>query len=289
MGCIQSKDMAICFVFFNPAESKRLLMNYLYVANLYKSFGWPVYTIELVFEDRRPEIVDAIHVRGNSYMFHKERLCRLLEKQIPSKYTKLAFIDADVIFESNAWYAETSKLLETHDVVQPFETCHWMDLSYTKIELTRESVLKMSGDKWDSSYHPGFAWAFRRDWYKKQGFFDLMLSGSGDTLSCIGWMKKKIPKSFNSLPKSVERAFKEFAQLPEPRMAYREGGEAFHLYHGTRKNRQYVERHSILNVSNDIEDMITTNDDGVYEWKQLKVNAFFVNYFVSRFDDDLSN
>ena len=34
MGAKQSRDMAIGLVFFNPASSKRLLMNYLYVWNL---------------------------------------------------------------------------------------------------------------------------------------------------------------------------------------------------------------------------------------------------------------
>jgi hypothetical protein len=280
--------MALCFVVFNPAQSKRLMMNYLYVANLYRSFGLPVYTMELVFEGRDPEIPTSptvFHVHGNSHMFHKERLCRLLEQRVPRRFTKLAFLDADVIFDHTGWYDETSALLDTHDVVQPFEKAHWMDLSYTEIELTRETVLKMNGPVWDFKYHPGFAWAFRREWYRKYGFFDWAVSGSGDTLSTSQWMSKTFPRNFKSLPAALRYVYKEYAQHPVPRITYRPG-DIYHLYHGSRKNRQYSERHQLLEVSQHIEQMIEINKDGVYEWVDPKWNGVFLDYFKNRFDDD---
>jgi len=285
MGGRASKDMAVCFVVFNPAQSKRLMMNYLYVANLYRAHGFPVYTMELVFDDREPEILDAFHVRGRSHMFHKERLCRLLEKRIPRQFTKIAFLDADVIFDYVEWYEETSKLLDTHDVVQPFENAHWMTLSYNEIELSRQTVLHMNGPTWDFKYHPGFAWAFRRDWYRKYGFFDWAVSGSGDTLSTAQWLKKPFPKDFKSLPRSLRFVYKEYVDHPVPRITYRPG-DIYHLYHGSRKNRQYSERHKLLEVSQHIEEMIELNKDGVYEWKDPKWNAVFLEYFKNRFDDD---
>lgn len=288
MGVGSSKhDMAIAFVFFNPAESKRLLMNYLYVANLYKSFGWPVYTLELVFGNRNPEILDAFHVRGNSYMFHKERLCRLLEQRIPKRYTKIVFLDADIIFENTKWYEETSTLLNTYDVVQPFEKAHWMDLTYTTVELTRECVVKTPGVQWDFKYHPGFAWAFKREWYKQYGFFDWAVSGSGDTLSSAAWLHKQFPANFNSLPTPLKQTYKQFASMPLPKVTYRKDGEVYHLYHGSRKNRQYAERHKMLNITETIEDMIRINKDGVYEWKDPLWNPIFLSYFQNRFDDDI--
>jgi len=281
-------DMAICFGVFNPAQSKRLMMNYLYVANLYRSFGLPVYTMELVFEGRDPEIPvspTVFHVHGKSHMFHKERLCRLLEQRVPRRFTKLAFLDADVIFDHTGWYDETSVLLDTHDVVQPFEKAHWMDLSYTEIELTRETALKMDGSVWDFKYHPGFAWAFRREWYRTYGFFDWAVSGSGDTLSTSQWMSKTFPRNFKSLPAALRYVYKEYAQHPTPRITYRPG-DIYHLYHGSRKNRQYSERHQLLEVSQHIEQMIEINKDGVYEWVDPKWTVVFLDYFKNRFDDD---
>jgi len=279
--------MAIGLVFFNPASSKRMIMNYLYVWNLLKTQGLPVFTLELVFGDAAPEIKKAHHVRGNSYMFHKERLCRLLEERIPSKYKKLLFLDADIVFSGDTWYEEISTLLDSHDVVQPFTRAHWLDLTYTNVELTRETVLNMKGSMWDFKYHPGFAWAFRREWYRKVGFFDWAVTGSGDTLSSAKWLNKAFPEKFKSLPFAMRRAYASYRKLESPTITSREG-DVFHLYHGSRKKRQYSERHHLLDVNEDIKDMITLNRDGVYEWKDAKWNVVLYEYFRNREDDDIS-
>jgi len=120
MGVGQSKDTAVCLVIFNPAESKRILMNYLYTVNLLTLQEIPWFTMELVFNEKDPEIPVApnvFHVRSNSYMFHKERMCRVMERKLPSKFTKVVFMDADLIFSKNSWYSDISNLLNTHDVV----------------------------------------------------------------------------------------------------------------------------------------------------------------------------
>jgi hypothetical protein len=287
MGASQSRDMAIGFVFFNPAGSKRMVMNALYVQNLYKTKGLPVFTLELVFGDREPELKKAFHVRGDSYMFHKERLCRLLEQRIPRKYKKIAFLDADVVFADDQWYSETSKLLDTHDVVHPFSNATWLDLTYTKSEMRRPSVVGLEGPYWDFKYHPGFAWAFRREWYREVGFYDWAVSGSGDTLSAAKWLNKEFHANFKSLPHAMKKSYASYRKLPKPRIAMCPG-DVFHLYHGSRKNRQYAERHKLLDVPLDIKDMIVLNKDGVYEWKDKVWSEVFYDYFLHRDDDDLS-
>ena len=286
MGAKQSRDMAIGLVFFNPAGSKRMVMNYLYVWNLLKTLELPVFAMELVFDDAKPEIKKAFHVRGNSHMFHKERLCRLLEQRIPRKYTKLLFLDADIVFGGDTWYEEISELLNSNDVVHPFTRAHWLDLTYTNVELTRETVVNMKGRMWDFKYHPGFAWAFRREWYRKVGFFDWAVTGSGDTLSSAKWLNKAFPEKFKSLPSAMKRAYTAYRNLESPTIASREG-DVFHLYHGSRKNRQYSERHHLLDVNEDIQDMIVLNKDGVYEWKDPKWNLVMHAYFKNREDDDV--
>ena len=282
--------MAICLIIFNPVRSKRIIMNYLYTINQFELKKLPVFTLELVFENRKPEIPSAFHVRSDSYMFHKERMCRILETKIPSKYKKLLFIDGDVLFSNDNWYSDISKLLDTHDVVQPFESCEWLDLTYTNVTLTRKSVLFMKEPTWNYNYHPGFAWAFRRDWYRKVGFFDWAISGSGDTLSSAAWMKKSFPLVFKSLPTSLNLVYNDFFSKPAPRITYYSGCKIQHLYHGSKINRQYVERHRIIDNEPDIRKLITINKDGVYEWNdKAKWNPMFLEYFQSRIDDDLSD
>jgi hypothetical protein len=287
MGNTQTKDMAICIAIFNPAKTKRIIMNYNYMVNILKMQGLPVFTIELVFGNESPEIPDSFVVRGNSYMFHKERLYRILEKTIPFRYKKLALLDGDILFDDKDWYSKVSKLLDTHDVVQPFAECHWLDLTYTQKTLTRKSVLFMNETVYSPKYHPGFAWCFRRDWYNKIGTFDYALSGSGDSISAIGWLKKEVPRHFKSIPSSITEEFNKFYKQPSPRITYLEG-EISHLYHGARSNRQYVERHSMLELNRNIKELISINKDGVYEWFDPTMNIKFYNYFVKRYDDDLS-
>lgn len=287
MGNYQSKDMAICIAIFNPTKTKRIIMNYNYMVNILKLQGFPVYTIELVFGNDIQEIPDSIVVRGDSHMFHKERLYRVLEKKIPVKYKKIAFLDGDILFEDETWYYRASAALEKYDVVQPFSMCHWLDLTYTKKTLSRPSAAKMKEPVFSHVYHPGFAWCMKREWYKRNGFFDYAVTGSGDTLSVAAWMGKKLPPFFKSLPLSLTQQYRRFCNMKLPSVTCIDG-EVSHLYHGSRVNRQYVERHKMLEIGKDISDILYTNKYGVYEWRDPKMNEQFLEYFKNRFDDDLS-
>lgn len=281
--------MAICFVLFNPAQSKRILMNYLYVRNLLEQEKLPVFTLELVYEGRTPEVKDAFHVRTNSFMFHKENLCKILESNIPCRYTKLAFLDADVYFRDKTWYDKTSTLLNTHDVVQPFERAHWLDLTYKKTMLTRRTVLLNTKPQWDFAYHPGFAWCFKRKWFQQIGFFEYAVSGSGDTLSTAAWLQKSFPQNFQSLPSPLVDKYTLYKLVATPKITYLKDLDLYHLFHGSRQNRQYVDRHKILDIKEDIEDLLQRNKDGVFEWKDgSKWNPLYIQYFKKREDDGLS-
>ena len=290
MGAKSSKhDMAVCFVVFNPARTKRMIMNYLYTKNQFDIQKIPNFTLELVYKGREPELPNAFHVSSNSFMFHKENLCRILETKIPKHYKKLAFLDCDLLFEDPTWYEKTSKLLDEYDVVQPFETAYWLDLTYTRATLQRDTIVKLKPPSWNFEYHPGFAWCMRRDWYNQVGFFDYAISGSGDTLSSAAWLRKIFPKNFQSLPKSIESEYTKFKKHKSPRITYLKGYTVHHLYHGSRVNRNYAERHKMINVQTDVQKLITKNKDGVFEWKTpSEWNIMFLKYFKGRNDDDLS-
>jgi hypothetical protein len=292
MGQGQGKvkqDMAICFVLFNPAQTKRILMNYLYVKNIFESQGLPVFTLELVYEGRQPELPHAFHVSGSSFLFHKENLYRILEQKIPSCYTKLAFLDADVFFMDKSWYRKTSELLNSYDIVQPFERAHWLDLTYKKTMMTRKSIVCDTKQVWDFTYHPGFAWCMRRKYYKKVGFFDYAVSGSGDTLSSAAWLRKTFPTKFKSLPSPLVTNYLKFQHQTAPTITYLQDGDLYHLYHGSRENRQYSERHTMLDIKGEIEDYLVKTKEGVWEWKDNhKWNPMYLEYFKKRDDDSLS-
>jgi hypothetical protein len=280
------KDMAVCFVFFNPARSKKMLMNYLYTIEKLKLADIPYYTMELLFDDHEPEIKDAIHVRSKSVLFHKETLCSLLEKRVPRSFTKLLFLDADVIFGHPGWYTEVSRLLTTYEVVQPFSSCVWLDSTYTKLVQTRLSVAYMNRtNPYNHNYHPGFAWAFQRKWFREIGFYKEGITGSGDTMSTAAWMGIKFPKGY--VHQSLVPSYEDYSRLAHPNLAC-STGTIYHLWHGSAKNRKYVDRHRILDGVRDVRSILETNKDGVLELTDREVDKKMREYFASREDDGIS-
>ena len=279
------KDMAVGLVFFNPAKSKRMVMNYLYTVEKLKLAKIPYYTLELVFDKQEPEIADAFHVWSKSVLFHKENLCTILEGRIPWWFSKVLFLDADVIFGNQDWYTEVSDALNKHDVVQPFTSAVWLDITYTKIMQERASVLYMNRkETFNHKFHPGFAWAFRRKWFRKVGFFEYGITGSGDTLSAAAWLDVKFPATY--LKPALVPAFKEFSSLPKPRITSTSGA-VYHLWHGTHVNRRYVDRHAILDGIRDVRTIMRPNWSGVLEFSVRGMSEKLQAYFLQREDDGI--
>ena len=277
------KDMAVCFVFFNPARSKKMLMNYFYTIEKLKLASIPFYTLELTFDDHAPEIADAFHVKGNSVLFHKESLCVLLEKRVPRHFKKLLFLDADIVFGKPGWYDELSRLLSTYEVVQPFSTCVWLDSTYTKMVQSRLSVAYMNRTKtYNPTYHPGFGWAFQRKWFKEVGFYQYGITGSGDTLSAAAWLGVKFSPSY--LRPAFQASYEEYSQIIVPKLACITG-TVYHLWHGTATNRKYVDRHRILDGVRDVRSIVEANPQGVLELKDKTIESKMREYFTSREDD----
>jgi hypothetical protein len=272
-------------VFFNPAKSKRMLMNYFYTIEKLKLAKIPYYTMELVYNRQEPEIADAFHVYAKSVMFHKENLCTLLEAKIPWYYSKVLFLDADLVFGNPDWYSEVSSALSDHDVVQPFTTAVWLDITYTQATQIRESVIYMDKKKtFDHKLHPGFAWAFRRSWFRKVGFFEYGVTGSGDTLSAAAWLGVKFPSTY--LKPALVPAYQAFDNLPKPRITCT-SGPIFHLWHGTHVNRKYVDRHVILDGVKDIRKVMRPNWNGVWEFSIKGLSEKMAAYFNERVDDGI--
>lgn len=288
------KDMAIGLVYFNSAKSKRLLMNFLYTIEKFKMANIPTYTIEMYMTT--PEIKDAIHVKTDFILFQKERLCHILEKHIPEKYTKLLFIDADLVFDNLHWYTDLSNKLNTTNIVQPFTNALWLDITYKKIVKQRPSIvlyLKVGdinkynhGGIW--GYHPGFAWGFQRDWFRKCGFYQHGILGDGDTLSATSWIDKSFHDEFLDKRPYQRNALTEYVGLLKvrPSVCYIKGN-IYHLWHGDGKKRQYRERRTIFKSVKDIRDIVDVEPSGLFRLKDDSLKPRIMKYFRDRDDDGI--
>jgi len=281
-------DLAVCFAFFNYTGSSRLIMNYLYVTEKLKVAKIPYFTIELVIEGSQPCIKDALHVYGTSYLFQKENLCRILERKIPPKYSKILFLDADIIFKHPGWYDMLSDLLDKNEVCHCFETAKTLDITYRKILSTVTSLVMVEGNceiLEKTNYHCGYGWAFDRYWYRKFGFLDKAIVGSGDAFFGYGIFGKKFEG--DAVAKSTIYAHAISQWLDDtrlPTVGYLPV-TVYHMFHGTLKNRQYVSRHLLLEKYSKIEDSIEKNKYGVFELVDKSLNEKLLEYFNTRMDD----
>ena len=221
-------------------------------------------------------------------MFHKEQLCHVLESKISWWYSKLLFLDCDIVFDNPGWYDELSKKLDLFQVVHPFEVCKWLDLSYTSILLERRSVVTQQKEViYNPTYHPGFAWAFQRKWFKNNGFFRYAITGSGDTLSAAAWLNQNFDKYY-LLPSALKPSYMEYkSRLKRPTISYLPG-TIYHLYHGERKNRKYSERHKLLDGFDDIRKEIKISFWGIFYFKKSDLKEKMHRYFLERSDDAIN-
>ena len=275
---------------FNPAGFQRPVKNYYRFRN---QIGVPVRVVELSFNGRFID-PDAIQILGDpqkSAVWQKERLINIALDSLPDNVDRVAWLDADILFQNENWLNDTIEALDRFQVVQMFETAH--DLDATGKIINSTPSVGWGFDRGVSDYlHSGFGWAARRD-VVQNGLFDVDIFGNADAL---------IADSFTGRFDSFV-----FTETTPPRLrlsALKWGADAFravlgnvghvpgdllHLYHGQLKNRQYIER-SKIGFENDFdpETDIQINDDGVLEWTDANpaLKTEFENYFARRKEDN---
>jgi hypothetical protein len=290
------QDMAVLLTFFNPCDTKRILMNFLYTFNWIKRQGVPVYAIELTFDGQKPSIIDSnvIYVSSNSYFFHKEKMYRVLETHIPEIYTKLLFLDADVYYKESNWYDVISTSLDTNECVHAYETLKYLDLTYRDAHKVMKTCMLNPDELYNVEYATGLSWAMQRSFYNTTGFYDHCIVGNSDLISVMHFVGKNLSESTLAVILRLhEDIHNEYITRPKPKSIDYCKLTVYHLYHGSLTNRQYWNRNTIFNsIDSNIHKLITTNKDGVFEWKTKELldkwNPVMLNYFKARSDDDLS-
>ena len=320
------RDMAVCLAVFNPVGYKAPVTNLRRVLEA-MCRTVPVFLMILrytgtaagdaedpdPYADLPPEV--SVHtVTGSTVLFHKENLWNLLEARVPATYTKLLFMDADVLFSEPMWYPSISRALDTACVVQPFRTAALLgpsgssgpcpsgssNASHVK---TAESMAHVAESatpgRWGA---PGFALGCRRDWFKSAGgLFDFAVMGGGDLLGMTAihpplepLVMKHISWTHQPYAHEEWRAYRDRAQRAHAALAAAnpEVRKAFgcvplhisHLFHGHAVDRQYDTRHGATRgyVATDF----YKNTQGVWEAVDpAKWNAITLSYFRTRRED----
>jgi hypothetical protein len=280
--------MGIEFItcYFNFTDSKTIKKNYI---NFRKKFRHKIWTAEVCLPHQQFFIDDSIKFRINysQILWQKERMFNILLTYLPRSTDVVAWVDADVIFRNRNLLRDIDSEINRYPVVQLFEKV------YERSSNTSHNVVSFAKDfientqvEWPAI---GFGWAMRKD-VLQNGFFDLDIVGNGDALQLISWLGLWDHQLVSVLPPHHRKEYLLWAIESNKQVNGRIGcikGEIEHMYHGTKENRQYWDRNTIM-----IDHNYNPNEDldqdrnGLYIMKNYKIQQELQNYFFQRKTDE---
>ena len=318
-------DLCVVTSYFNPHGYRRRRDNYARFIDQLARSRQPHLVVEAAFEGQDFTLApgpNVLQIRARDVMWQKERLLNFAVSRLPKRFRKIAWLDCDLVFVEPAWAVDTSRLLDEHAVVQPFERA--VRLPRDRVSLDEDEANRLtSNDLWRSYAavhaddpaahreghfaahgHTGFAWAARRELLDDPGLYDACLSGSGDhlmahvfsgdvdgpcvrrTFSRVGRIHRRNP------PSAWERHFLDWAV--RMRLAMRGGGmgcargTVLHLWHGDPSLRQYSDRNRELGALDfDPALDLRLGSSGAWEWarERPELRDWAVQYFPRRNED----
>lgn len=257
---------------FNPLGFQSRRANYERFREGLSRAGVPLLTVELALGDQPFELnrADAdvlLSIRGGDVLWQKERLLNLGIRALPAACDKVVWLDADVLFEREDWAVATAKLLDQLVVVQPFSRSIRLlagelsaDLSRHPIGAGDHEVLHSMAygvaarghgclDRYLEHGHCGYAWAARRDVLQNHGLYEANILGNGDLNAAHamygGARYLKSERLSPALHAHLSRWAEAFYQDVGGSVGYVDG-TLYHLWHGKKEDRRYLERLSIL-------------------------------------------
>jgi hypothetical protein len=226
--------------------------------------GANLLTVELAYGERPFEVTkpgrrDHVQLRSRSELWSKENLLNIGFAHLPEGWRYAAWIDADVEFQNPCWAGETVERLQLFDVLQLFSHAVDLDPEHQVLGCCKPKTgfmhawwhgLPASKHYDDGNWHPGYAWAIRRDAYVALGgLMDFCVLGSADrhmAMSLIGKGGLSVHRRVSPAYKRRVLAWQERAERSVRRNVNYVPGLLTHWWHGKKKDRRYVERWQIL-------------------------------------------
>ena len=299
------KDIAIVMATFNPVGYTRTIQN---LCTAVRQFGHlPVFIVEMCYANAKPRLTidmmggrssgaTLIPVRSNSVMFHKENLWQIAANKISSRYTKLVFMDGDIIVDDPfVWISRVSAMLDTHNVLQPFshikfsEPKHFVRTVYSVQPLLVASsfVRQVPFDYFMAYPSPGYGIAVQRKWLNQiGGLITHAVVGAGDLMmlgSLVAPEHVKNSLAYQKSPFAHNDVERFMTNVKKSKVGF-VPHEGLHLFHGSKENRQYGSRHEIMQDLQEHD--LYTNSHGVLEFRDSRWSDAMLRYFKGRREDD---
>jgi hypothetical protein len=299
--------------YFNPARYNSRLANF---RTFRKHLGVPLLAIELSFDGSfELQALDAdllLQFAGRDVLWHKERLLNVAVRSLPPDCDEVAWIDCDLIFDTDDWPARTRDALKDFAMVQLFvDRCNLKrgarldspcDASFDSVAQSigykiatgraEPDDLRVAGASAVRFMTLGLAWAARRRLLEEHGLYDACIVGHGDRAVICAAIGKfeycEMALHMNSRQVEHYRAWAiPFFAAVGSKVGYIEH-RALHLWHGDFKDRRYAQRHQdFRKFAFDPFVDIAPDGNGVWRWNTSKyeMHDYVRNYFESRNED----
>jgi hypothetical protein len=298
--------------YFNPVGYHRRLDNYRIFRQRLKV---PLVAVELSFDEKfhlasgDADILVQLH--SAAVLWQKERLLNVALKSLPDTCDKVAWLDCDIIFESDDWAERASRALDEFALVHLFHERNELPRNFTpenpdswKSTLKSQSVLYrlatgemtakdvVTPGLMKKHSTSGLAWASTRDILEQHGLYDACVIGSGNiaVLSAALGVNDLFPRAVEMNPRRTEH-YLAWARPYFDRVRGRVGhipGGVFHLWHGDLSDRRHLARHQpFAQFDFDPYTDIALDLNGCWRWNSDKrdMHAFLRHYFGSRKED----
>ena len=253
-----------------------------------------LFVVELIYKDQQFIVTDKcnknhLQLRADTPIWHKENMINLAVKYLlPKNYKAFAWIDADVEFESSSWAQDTLKILNGYkDIVQLYSHCIDMDQNQNNLNIFNGFGYSFAKNKKYTSkgidyWHPGYAWAITRKAYEKLGgLYDKGILGSGDSIIAMSLINKCCYVTNCNYSNDYNNSMLEYQKRAcKLRLGY-VPGIIRHHYHGSKLNRRYTERWTILMKYN-----YSPITDVTYDTKGILITT---DFFADEFKNDIMN
>ncbi len=291
------------------SNSQRFLSRY----RLYREFekrvidaGAKLITVELTYGERAPEILDNenvnyIPLQSTTELWQKEAMLNIGISQLPPNWRYVAWVDADVEFVRPDWVQETLHQLQHYQVVQLFSHARDLGPNYEPLAAHTGFMYcyknNMNPGKSYQHWHPGFAWAARREAINYLGgLIDWAILGAADrhmACSLVGRLEDSFPPE---LKEACPRYYKKLLlwQARAEKFIQRNVGYVhgllLHYWHGSKADRRYMDRWKILFETNYNPDIDLRRDwQGLWQLtdRSMELRDRIRQYFNARNEDSI--
>jgi len=274
--------------------------------------GATVWVVELAYGARPFEVTEEdnphhVQIRSDHELWHKEAMINIGFSKLPRDWEYAAWIDADVLFVNPSWVQETIHQLQHFCIVQMFHTAHDLDSNgfiTNKFVGFPASVMENDGHIPIKNYyyygygvkgkfHPGYAWAIRREaWNTIGGLIDINIVGGGDHQMAFGFygsIEKAIPFQSSFAYKHVLNSWQNNALKLNKNIGFIPG-TLLHYWHGKKVDRGYFDRWQIL-AKNKFDPITDLKRDWQGLWMlngdKPRLRDDLIKYFRTRQEDAL--